>query len=82
MGGQPTMTVVTRPAGFDSDNDGIPDTWETAHGLNPNLASDRNLINPIGYTLIEQYINELGANHAARTWNSNSGDWGTRQSGP
>ena len=44
VGGQPAMTVVTRPDGFDSDNDGMPNTWETAHGLNPNLAADANLI--------------------------------------
>ncbi len=69
VGGQPAMTVVTRPAGFDTDGDGIPDTWETAHGLNPNNAADRNLTNPLGYTMVEQYINELGENHAAPTWN-------------
>ncbi len=77
VGGQPAMTVVTRPAGFDSDNDGIPDTWETAHGLNPSLASDANLTNPIGYYMVEQYINELASIHATRTWNSNGSDWGT-----
>ncbi|MGA2061036.1 MAG: autotransporter-associated beta strand repeat-containing protein [Thermoguttaceae bacterium] len=75
VGGQPSMTVVTRPAGFDSDGDGIPDTWETAHGLNPNNAADRNLLNPEGYTMVEQYINELGANHGTPTWNGTSGNW-------
>jgi autotransporter-associated beta strand protein len=75
VGGQPTMTVVTRPAGFDSDSDGIPNTWETAHGLNPNLATDRNLTNPVGFTFVEQYINELASIHAGQTWNSNGGDW-------
>ncbi len=75
VGGQPTMTVVTRPAGFDSDSDGIPDTWETAHGLNPSNAADRNLTNPVGYTYVEQYINELGAIHATPTWNGHSGNW-------
>ena len=77
VGGQPAMTVVTRPGGFDSDNDGIPNTWESAHGLNPNLASDAKLLNPIGYTYVEQYINELASVHAGRTWNSNGGDWST-----
>ncbi|MGD0518554.1 MAG: autotransporter-associated beta strand repeat-containing protein [Thermoguttaceae bacterium] len=76
VGGQPAMTVVTRSAGFDTDNDGIPNTWETAHGLNPSNANDRNTLNPVGYTYIEQYINEIAANHASRTWNSNGGDWG------
>ena len=77
VGGQPPMIVVTRSDGFDSDNDGIPNVWETAHGLNPNLATDAKLLNPIGYSFVEQYINELGAIHAGRTWNSNSGDWGS-----
>jgi autotransporter-associated beta strand protein len=77
VGGQPTMTVVTRPAGFDSDGDGMPDTWETAHGLNPNLATDRNLTNPVGYTFVEQYINELASIHSGQTSNSNGGNWNT-----
>jgi autotransporter-associated beta strand protein/T5SS/PEP-CTERM-associated repeat protein len=76
VGGQPPMIEVTRPDDFDSDNDGIPNDWETAHGLNPNLATDAKLLNPIGYAYIEQYINEIAVNHAARTWNSNGGDWG------
>jgi autotransporter-associated beta strand protein len=77
VGGQPSMTVVTRPAGFDTDSDGMPDTWETAHGLNPSLASDRNLLNPLGYTVVEQYINELGGNHSTPTWQGTSANWAT-----
>jgi MYXO-CTERM domain-containing protein len=60
VGGQPAMTQVTRPAGFDTDGDGIPDTWETAHGLNPNSASDGSGdYTGDGYTNVEKYLNEL-----------------------
>jgi pectate lyase len=41
----------------DSDNDGIPDAWETAHGLDPNRA-DSTTLRPSGYLAIEEYINE------------------------
>ena len=45
----------------DTDNDGIPDDWETAHGLNPSLASDAMTISGNGYTNIENYINGIDA---------------------
>jgi hypothetical protein len=45
----------------DSDNDGIPDSWEKAHGLNPNDPSDSPQIakNGGGYSNIEVYLNSL-----------------------
>jgi hypothetical protein len=44
----------------DSDNDGIPDTWEKKFGLNPNDASDANKdSNGDGYTNIEKYFNGI-----------------------
>lgn len=46
----------------DSDNDGMPDIWETANGLNPNDASDAAAytIDKNGYyTNIEVYCNSL-----------------------
>ena len=53
----------SRPAGFDTDKDGIPDEWETANGLNPNDASDANLktIDTAKgwYTNLEVYLNSL-----------------------
>ncbi len=53
----------TRPAGFDSDNDGIPDTWETAYGLDPNNASDATLFTLDSekkwYCNLEVYLNSL-----------------------
>lgn len=48
----------TRPDGWDTDGDGMPDSWETAHGLNPNVA-DNNSLNDDGYTALEVYINSL-----------------------
>lgn len=58
----PELNGEKRPAGFDSDEDGIPDEWETANGLNPNDKSDANLfiLDPKGwYSNIEVYINSL-----------------------
>lgn len=47
----------------DTDNDGMPDEWELARGLNPNDASDTNGdYCGQGYTNIEYYINDLTVN--------------------
>ena len=43
----------------DTDNDGMPNAWESSHGLNPNNPSDRNTIASNGYTNLENYLNEL-----------------------
>lgn len=45
----------------DSDNDGMPDSWELAHGLNPHDASDASkpAKNGGGYTNIEVYLNTV-----------------------
>ncbi|MBN2037364.1 MAG: hypothetical protein JW768_11525 [Chitinispirillaceae bacterium] len=58
-GGYPTMTGGTPPT--DTDHDGMPDAWETAHNLNPNNAEDRNNTNLSldQYTNLEMYLNEL-----------------------
>ena len=55
----------SRPAGFDTDKDGIPDEWEKANGLDPNDASDAltySLDNKGYYTNIEVYANSLVEN--------------------
>lgn len=44
----------------DTDKDGMPDEWETAHGLNPNDPTDANGdCTGDGYTNIEKYINGI-----------------------
>ena len=53
----------SRPAGFDTDQDGIPDEWELANGLNPNDKSDgakKTIDTERGwYTNLEVYMNSL-----------------------
>ena len=50
----------------DTDGDGMPDEWETAHGLNPNDKSDGNGIGEEGYTNLEIYMNSLVADITAK----------------
>lgn len=61
-----TFPTDKRAAGFDSDNDGMPDEWEIANGLNPNDASDANAYTLDSekkwYTNIEVYANSLVEN--------------------
>ena len=61
--GSYTLESTARPAGFDSDDDGIPDEWEMANGLNPNDASDAaktTIDTEKGwYTNLEVYLNSL-----------------------
>jgi len=50
------------PAPTDRDRDGMPDTWETAHGMNLNDSTDRNADRDNdGYTNLEEYLNNLCA---------------------
>lgn len=57
VGGWPSYSGTPET---DTDNDGIPDSWETLAGLNPNDPSDNNETNPeTGYTWIEDYINSF-----------------------
>ncbi len=58
VGGYPNLATGTAPT--DTDSDGMPDSWETENGLNPNDSSDANGDDDgDGYTNIEAYINSL-----------------------
>jgi hypothetical protein len=58
VGGYPEMKGGAAP--LDSDHDGIPDDWESAHGLDPHNAADASrLSGQSGYTNLETYLNNL-----------------------
>lgn len=56
VGGWPDLKHGTPPQ--DADHDGMPNSWENEHSLNPNDPADGNKDrNGDGYTNIEEYIN-------------------------
>jgi len=58
-------TLNSTDALTDTDGDGMPDEWETAHGLDPKKSADGNLLNDEGYTNLEVYLNSLVADITA-----------------
>ncbi len=61
VGGWDIVEPVARPADYDTDGDGMPDTWEVILGLNPSDPDDRNLdIDNDGYTNLEEFLNGTG----------------------
>ncbi len=63
----PTLSTASRPASYDTDNDGMPDTWETAKGLNPNVADNNGNDLDVGYTNLEMFLNQVDDNIAEPT---------------
>lgn len=67
VGGYPNSSVFefstngATNATNDTDRDGMPNTWEEEHGLNPNDASDGSIVSLSAddYTNVEMYLNEL-----------------------
>lgn len=57
-GGYPAFPEVTGPA--DSDHDGMQDSWEIQHGLDPSNAGDGKAytLSAEGYTNLEMYLDE------------------------
>jgi hypothetical protein len=52
-----TVNGGTAPA--DNDGDGMPDSWETANGLDPDTADNNGDADGDGYTNLEEYLNAL-----------------------
>jgi len=57
VGGWPVLDTGEAPA--DGDDDGMPDVWELANGLDPNHYDADGDRNNDGYTNIEEYVNSL-----------------------
>jgi len=53
--------MTARPAGFDTDADGMPDAWESTHGTNAASADNNGDLDGDGYSNLEEYLNELAA---------------------
>jgi len=57
VGGWPRLATGKPPT--DRDNDGMPDAWEKAQGLNPDDDGDRNETGKSGYTRLEEYLHSI-----------------------
>jgi pectate lyase len=58
VGGWPELK--SGPLPDDTDHDGIPDAWETAHGLDPKNPADAKALAKSGYSNLEEYLNNIG----------------------
>jgi len=57
VGGWPELVSTEPPA--DTDGDGMPDAWESDHGLDPANPDDGPRIREDGYSELEVYLNSL-----------------------
>ncbi|HEY9291517.1 MAG TPA: Ig-like domain-containing protein [Microlunatus sp.] len=57
VGGFPLLENGDAPK--DSDGDGIPDDWESEHGLDPQDPADATAIGTGGYANVELYVNSI-----------------------
>ncbi|AGA78941.1 pectate lyase [Echinicola vietnamensis] len=63
VGGYPSLTFEEHEVPVDSDGDGMPDAWETQHGLDPQNGEDGALDSDgDGYTNVEEYLNGTDPN--------------------
>ncbi|MCM1078152.1 MAG: pectate lyase [Bacteroidales bacterium] len=70
-GGFPNLPEEYRDSNYDTDQDGMPDAWEDANGLNKNDASDAKTVCADGYTNLEHYLNSIVA-HITEAQNANA----------
>ncbi|MCP5526026.1 MAG: polysaccharide lyase [Verrucomicrobiales bacterium] len=68
VGGYPEYRGTPYP---DADHDGLPDTWEIRHGLDPHDPADANADrNGDGYTHVEEFLYGLDPTAPKQTWPS------------
>ena len=71
----PELTSETRPSDWDTDNDGMPDAWEDANGLNKNDAADAKTYTLDSekhfYTNLEVYANGI-VEHITKAQNADA----------
>ncbi len=63
VGGWEDYGNEVRPAGWDTDNDGMPNWWEQIKGLNPNVADHNGDPDGDEYVNLEDYLNWLALPH-------------------
>lgn len=57
VGGWPILKSLESP--LDTDHDGMPDIWEDTNKLDKTNPDDRNNIDSNGYTMLENYLNNI-----------------------
>jgi PKD repeat protein len=56
----PNIPIISRPANYDTDRDGMPNEWENQHAhLNPDVADNNGDHDNDGYTNLEEYHHHL-----------------------
>ena len=53
------LDLKSAPAPLTSDHDGMPDSWEIRHGLNPRGPTDGPRFAVSGYSNLEMYLNSI-----------------------
>ncbi|WP_108424724.1 hypothetical protein [Flagellimonas amoyensis] len=53
----PTIQRSSRSESYDTDMDGMPDVWEVANGLNPDIDDSSGDMDADGYTNLEEFLN-------------------------
>ena len=73
--GEYVLATATRDASWDTDQDGMPDVWESANGLDPNNSADAKLFTldteKQWYSNLEVYLNTI-VEHIMKAENENA----------